>query len=70
MISTGYIGYVDGYEYGEARGIASRLLARVHARRPDVETTETRMKELSDCRVLIVDDVKANVDILVQALQR
>ena len=23
------------------------------------------MKELSDCRVLIVDDVKANVDILV-----
>ena len=26
------------------------------------------MKELSDCRVLIVDDVKANVDILVQAL--
>ena len=27
------------------------------------------MKELSDCRVLIVDDVKANVDILVQALK-
>ena len=26
------------------------------------------MDELSDCRVLIVDDVKANVDILVQAL--
>lgn len=26
------------------------------------------MKELGDCRVLIVDDVKANVDILVQAL--
>ena len=26
------------------------------------------MKELSDCRVLIVDDVKANVDILVEAL--
>ena len=26
------------------------------------------MKDLSDCRVLIVDDVKANVDILVQAL--
>ena len=26
------------------------------------------MKELSDCRVLIVDDVKANVDILVQSL--
>ena len=26
------------------------------------------MKELSDCRVLIVDDVKANVDILVHAL--
>ena len=26
------------------------------------------MKELTDCRVLIVDDVKANVDILVQAL--
>jgi sigma-B regulation protein RsbU (phosphoserine phosphatase) len=26
------------------------------------------VKELSDCRVLIVDDVKANVDILVQAL--
>ena len=26
------------------------------------------MKELADCRVLIVDDVKANVDILVQAL--
>ena len=26
------------------------------------------MKELSDCRVLIVDDVKANVDILVDAL--
>lgn len=26
------------------------------------------MKELSDCRVLIVDDVKANVDVLVQAL--
>ena len=27
------------------------------------------MKELSDCRVLIVDDVKANVDILVGALR-
>ncbi len=27
------------------------------------------MKELSDCRVLIVDDVKANVDILVAALR-
>ena len=27
------------------------------------------MKELSDCRVLIVDDVKANVDVLVQALR-
>jgi sigma-B regulation protein RsbU (phosphoserine phosphatase) len=26
------------------------------------------LKELSDCRVLIVDDVKANVDILVQSL--
>ena len=26
------------------------------------------MKELSDCRVLIVDDVKANVDVLVKAL--
>ena len=26
------------------------------------------MKELADCRVLIVDDVKANVDVLVQAL--
>lgn len=26
------------------------------------------MKDLSDCRVLIVDDVKANVDVLVQAL--
>ena len=26
------------------------------------------MKELSDCRVLIVDDVKANVDVLVQSL--
>jgi phosphoserine phosphatase RsbU/P len=29
---------------------------------------EARLKELSDCRVLIVDDVKANVDILVQSL--
>ena len=27
------------------------------------------MKDLSDCRVLIVDDVKANVDVLVQALR-
>ena len=27
------------------------------------------MKELSDCRVLIVDDVKANVDVLVHALR-
>lgn len=27
------------------------------------------MKELSDCRVLVVDDVKANVDILVEALR-
>lgn len=27
------------------------------------------MKNLSDCRVLIVDDVKANVDVLVQALR-
>ena len=24
-------GYVNGYQYGEAKGIASRLLARVHA---------------------------------------
>jgi sigma-B regulation protein RsbU (phosphoserine phosphatase) len=30
---------------------------------------EAGVKELSDCRVLIVDDVKANVDILVQALR-
>jgi phosphoserine phosphatase RsbU/P len=29
---------------------------------------EQSLKELSDCRVLIVDDVKANVDVLVQAL--
>jgi sigma-B regulation protein RsbU (phosphoserine phosphatase) len=28
------------------------------------------VKDLSDCRVLIVDDVKANVDILVEALRR
>jgi sigma-B regulation protein RsbU (phosphoserine phosphatase) len=27
------------------------------------------MKDLSDCRVLIVDDVKANVDVLVEALR-
>jgi len=27
------------------------------------------MKELSECRVLIVDDVKANIDVLVQALR-
>ena len=27
------------------------------------------MKDLSDCRVLIVDDMKANVDILVEALR-
>lgn len=27
------------------------------------------MKELADCRVLIVDDVRANVDVLVQALR-
>lgn len=27
------------------------------------------MKELSDCRVLVVDDVKANVDVLVEALR-
>ena len=26
------------------------------------------MKELSDCRILIVDDVKANIDVLVHAL--
>jgi sigma-B regulation protein RsbU (phosphoserine phosphatase) len=28
-----------------------------------------RMKDLSECRILIVDDVKANVDVLVQALR-
>ena len=28
------------------------------------------MKDLSDCRVLIVDATRANVDILVHALQR
>ena len=27
------------------------------------------MKELSECRILIVDDVKANVDVLVQSLR-
>lgn len=27
------------------------------------------MKELSDCRILVVDDVKSNVDVLVQALK-
>ena len=27
------------------------------------------MKELSECRILIVDDVPANVDVLVQALR-
>ena len=27
------------------------------------------MKELSDCRILIVDDAKANVDVLVDALR-
>lgn len=31
--------------------------------------TGAGVKELSDCRVLIVDDVKANVDILVEALR-
>src|SRR5262249_26458808 len=31
---------------------------------------EVWLKELSDCRVLIVDDVKANVDVLVQALSK
>ncbi len=30
----------------------------------------TVMKELSECRVLVVDDVKANVDVLVQALRQ
>jgi sigma-B regulation protein RsbU (phosphoserine phosphatase) len=29
---------------------------------------ESDVKELADCRVLIVDDIKANVDVLVQAL--
>jgi phosphoserine phosphatase RsbU/P len=28
-----------------------------------------RMKDLSECRILIVDDVKANVDVLVEALR-
>ena len=28
-----------------------------------------RMKDLSECRILIVDDVKANIDILVAALR-
>jgi sigma-B regulation protein RsbU (phosphoserine phosphatase) len=36
-------------------------------RRPGAK--ETALKELSDCRVLIVDDVKANVEILVEALR-
>jgi len=27
------------------------------------------MKDLSECRILIVDDVKANVDVLVQSLR-
>lgn len=27
------------------------------------------MKELSDCRILIVDDAEANVDVLVNALR-
>jgi CheY-like chemotaxis protein len=27
------------------------------------------MNDLSECRILIVDDVKANVDVLVQALR-
>ena len=54
---------VDAYEYDEARAIAARLLARVS--RPK----GAWLKELSDSRVLIVDDVKANVDVLVQALR-
>src|SRR5262249_53615360 len=36
--------------------------------RPEAGAEEVRLKDLSDCRVLIVDDVKANVDVLVQAL--
>jgi len=35
---------------------------------PACLNVEVALKELSDCRVLIVDDVKANVDVLVQAL--
>ena len=45
------------------RAIAARLLARVTV--PKGEW----LRELSDSRVLIVDDVKANVDVLVQALR-
>ena len=39
---------------------------RVQRRRGLTSTTRRWVKELSDCRVLIVDDVKANVDILVR----
>ena len=46
-------------------------MTTLEARRlPDAtEPTEDGLKELSECRVLIVDDVKTNVDILVEALR-
>jgi phosphoserine phosphatase RsbU/P len=59
---------VDDYEYAEARGIATRLLVRVHSDDVCAWGRGDALKDLSDCRVLIVDDVKANIDILVQAL--
>src|SRR5688572_2766386 len=54
------------------RGASPRVSSRAcTTARPDTDRhllEETAVKELSDCRVLIVDDVKANVDILVEAL--
>ena len=51
---------VDGYEYDEAAAVVARLL------RP---TGGAPVKSRAECRILIVDDVKANVDLLVELLR-
>ncbi len=51
------------WTFGEKPG---ELIADAHPADPD---TVHRMKNLSDCRVLLVDDAKANLDILVEGLK-
>ena len=56
---------VQGYAFADAQAQLEQALDNF----PKRLLSPDRMKNLSDCRVLLVDDAKANLDILVEALE-